>query len=277
MTGADRGLVRAAEAAEIAATESAFAAVPAGFANVARMGCDRFGSVLRVHAAAFDVLMHNRLVGLGVAEPADPALVDATEAHFFALGAKRFMVPVVPDPEPAGLADALAARGFHRHNHWIRLVRESGDVPVARTDLRVATLGAEHAEAFGRLEAGVFGHPPEVASWNAAVVGREGWTFVGAFDGEVLAAVAGVHVAGVAAWFGYAATRPEYRGRGAQSALIAARLAIAREQGCRWCVAETAADSPEKPNPSTHNLRRLGFRDAYERPNWVKVLAPPAR
>ena len=51
-----------------------------------------------------------------------------------------------------------------------------------------------------------------------------------------------------------------------------ARLQAARDAGCRWCVVETAADTPEKPNHSTHNLRRMGFRDAYERPNWVKVL-----
>jgi GNAT superfamily N-acetyltransferase len=62
------------------------------------------------------------------------------------------------------------------------------------------------------------------------------------------------------------------RGRGAQSALIAARLEAARRAGCHWACVETSADTPEKPNPSTHNLRRLGFTDAYERPNWVKVL-----
>ncbi len=33
-----------------------------------------------------------------------------------------------------------------------------------------------------------------------------------------------------------------------------------------------AADTPEKPNPSTHNLRRLGFRDRYRRANWVLML-----
>jgi hypothetical protein len=31
-------------------------------------------------------------------------------------------------------------------------------------------------------------------------------------------------------------------------------------------------DTPEKPNPSTHNPQRLGFRDLYDRVNWVKML-----
>jgi GNAT superfamily N-acetyltransferase len=273
------GLVRAAEAAEIAAFEDAYRAAPAALVAATRMGSMRFGGVLLAHAAALDVLMYNRLVGLGVAEPARLEIVDEAEARFRALGAKRFMVPVAPGAEPAGLEDQLAARGFYRHNHWIRLARDlvaSGSLPAPRTDLRIATLGPEHAEAFGQLEAEAFGHPPEVAAWNAAMVGRPGWTFFGAFDGATLAAVAGLHVQGPAAWFGYAATHAAFRGRGAQSALIAARLRDARTAGCRWCVVETAADTPEKPNPSTHNLRRLGFRDAYERPNWVKVLEAAA-
>lgn len=276
MSTPDPALVRAAEAAEMAAVESAVLAAPSTVATAARLGRERLEGALLVHAAAFDVLMHNRVVGLGVEVPARMETVDAAEARFRALGAKRFMVPLAPGAEPADLADRLAARGFYRHNHWIRLVREAADPPVASTDLRVAPLGAAQAAEFGRLEAEAFGHPPEIAAWHAALVGRDGWNFYGAFDGGTLAGVGGLHVHGPAAWIGYASTRADYRGRGAQSALIAARLDAAREAGCRWCVVETAADTPEKPNPSTHNLRRMGFRDAYERPNWVKVLEPPA-
>ena len=39
---------------------------------------------------------------------------------------------------------------------------------------------------------------------------------------------------------------------------------------------ETADDTPEKPNPSTHNLVRLGFEVAYRRRNWVKKWKAPA-
>lgn len=258
------------------ATESAFRAAPPEFAAEARVGCERSDGTLLVHVAAADVLAFNRVIGLGVTSPADLGGLDAAEARFRRLGAKRFMVPLAPGAEPADLADQLTARGFYRHNLWIRLVRETGDVPEALTGLRIAELGAAHAEEFGRVNADAFKHPPAIAAWNARLVGRPGWRFFGAFDGDALLGVAGLHVQGEAAWFGYAATRAEARGRGAQSAIIATRLRTAREAGCRWCVVETAADTPEKPNPSTHNLRRMGFRDAYERPNWVKVLETPA-
>jgi GNAT superfamily N-acetyltransferase len=230
------------------------------------------GGGLLIHSRP-DVLMYNRVLGLGVAQPARESDVDEAIERFRRVGARRFMIPVAPGARPDGFVGWLEARGFYRHNHWIRLARElSEPIPEPSTTLRVSAFGAEHADEFGRLEAEAFGHPPELAGFSSSLVGRPGWSFAGAFDGDQLVSAGAMHVQGPAAWFGFAATRAEYRGRGAQSALIAARLVAARAAGCRWACVETAADTPEKPNPSTHNLRRLGFQDAYERPNWVKVL-----
>lgn len=264
-------LVRDCEAAEFAAVASWNQAIPEPLRRALGTGSERLGSGLLVHAAA-DVLMFNRVLGLGVESPATERDLDVATARFESTGARRFMVQVAPIARPEQLVRWLAKRGFHHHNHWIRLVRDVSGVPAAATDLRVAEFGAAHADEFGRMEAGAFGHPPELAGLSACLVGQPGWRFFGAFDGERLVSVSALHVQGRAAWFGFASTLATHRGRGAQSALIAARLEAARAAGCRWACVETAPDTPTKPNPSTHNLRRLGFTDAYERPNWVKVL-----
>lgn len=265
-------LERDCEAAELAAVRSWGEAIPRPVAEKLGFGQSPLGSGLLVHAGA-DVLMFNRVLGLGVASPATERDLDEATAEFTRTGAKRFMVQVAPSARPAELVAWLEARGFYRHNHWIRLARDLAvDATEPRTDLRIAPIGREHAGDVGRMGAEAFGYPPELAAFSSCLVGRKGWTFFGAFDGHTLAGVSAMHVQGAAAWFGFAATRKELRGRGAQSALIAARLDAARRAGCRWACVETAADTPDKPNPSTHNLRRLGFTDAYERPNWVKVL-----
>ena len=77
---------------------------------------------------------------------------------------------------------------------------------------------------------------------------------------------------GTDGWVGLGGTRAAWRGRGAQSAIIAARVAAAHRDGVRLLAVETGMDTPEKPNSSTHNLRRLGFTDSYARPIWLKVL-----
>jgi GNAT superfamily N-acetyltransferase len=272
MTEISTSLVRDCEVAELSALTSWYESVSPLAASAIDAGHRRLGGGLLVHASV-DVLMFNRVLGLGVTVPALERDVDQALEHFRLTGARRCMIQVAPGAEPSGLIEWLEARGFYRHNHWIRLVRElSEPIPLAPTNLRLAQFGAEQALEFGRLEAEAFQHPLDVAEFTAGLVGRSGWEFFGAFEGDDLVAAAGMRTHGPVAWFSFNATRADQRGRGAQSALIAAHLVSARDAGCRAICAETAADTPEKPNPSTHNLRRMGFRDAYERPNWVKVL-----
>ena len=263
------------EAAELAAVRSWSEAIPPPVASKLGFGHRPLGGGLLVHSAG-DVLMFNRVLGLGVSAAATERDLDDALATFQATGARRFMVQVAPNAQPPDLARWLTERGFYRHNHWIRLARDLSPVDAQPTDLRVAPFGVELADEVGRMVAEAFGYPPELSGLSSCLVGRPGWSFFGAFDGDALVSVSAMHVQGAAAWFGFAATRRTQRGRGAQSALIATRIEAARRAGCRWACVETAADTPEKPNPSTRNVRRLGFTDAYERPNWVKVLSESA-
>jgi ribosomal protein S18 acetylase RimI-like enzyme len=66
-----------------------------------------------------------------------------------------------------------------------------------------------------------------------------------------------------------AATLPEGRNRGAQGALLAARVREARDRGVRYASAETWLESVGNPNPSQHNLRRAGLTEVHIRPSWV--------
>jgi GNAT superfamily N-acetyltransferase len=65
--------------------------------------------------------------------------------------------------------------------------------------------------------------------------------------------------AGVAELFG-ASTRPRFRGRGVQTALLAARLADAARAGCDLATVHT-----EPGAASQRNVERFGFRLAYTR------------
>jgi GNAT superfamily N-acetyltransferase len=85
-------------------------------------------------------------------------------------------------------------------------------------------------------------------------------------DGEIAggAAVSAQH--GVCGLFG-ASTLPAFRRRGVQSALLATRLAWAREKGCDLAVSIT------QPGSISHrNIERSGFRVAYTR---TKLILPP--
>jgi GNAT superfamily N-acetyltransferase len=90
-----------------------------------------------------------------------------------------------------------------------------------------------------------------------------------AFDSDLPVATGAMYVDGAYAWIDFAATLAEYRGRGAQTSLLAQRVRDAAKLGCQWLVVETAQELPDKPAPSYRNMVRHGFVEAYVRPNYL--------
>lgn len=150
---------------------------------------------------------------------------------------------------------------------------------TVETDLRIARLAPEDAEEFTHvLAAGFeFDETPEAhALFDGPQYFEGDWAAYGAYDGETLVAAARMLVlpeTDAVALFG-AATLPEGRGRGAQSALLDARIREARDRGVRYASAETWLETAQNRNPSQHNMRRAGLTEVHTRPNWVWRAQP---
>lgn len=96
----------------------------------------------------------------------------------------------------------------------------------------------------------------------ASTIGLPGWRhYLVVFDGQPGAASALYLTEGVAQLF-VAATAPQYRGRGAQTALIRRRLWDAVDEGCDLATSQTVVC-----NASPRNMARHGFRELYYR--WI--------
>jgi hypothetical protein len=113
-----------------------------------------------------------------------------------------------------------------------------------------------------------FGMPDELADM---MTGRldGGLKPFAAWDGDEMVAAADLYVHRDVASLNATATLSTHRNRGAQTALIAARIKASAEAGCRWLVAETGVAEPGTSNPSLDNLKRAGLRPRYVRQNWV--------
>ena len=88
-----------------------------------------------------------------------------------------------------------------------------------------------------------------------------------AWEDELPVAIGRLFVKDKLAYLCGAGTLKSHRGRGAQSALIAARLARAGELGCDWVMSETVTVARQ----SLSNLQRLGFKIVF----WKKVFQSP--
>ena len=219
----------------------------------------------------------NTAVGLGLAGPVDPADVDRL-IEFYASAGIEPRIELAAAAHPT-LVQALADRGF-----VLRLVEyvfarelppeENMPTPGSLPDgLTIEVLDKADRDA-ARLHASVAmsGFVPEGAVLDESILDAGIRTVLHPQTTSVLARINGIAAGSaamavdgqVAGLFG-ASVLPEYRRRGIQQALLAARLRFARECGA------SLATIGSRPDAATErNVRRMGFFLAYAKPILVR-------
>ena len=210
--------------------------------------------------------MLNRIVGLGLDGPASEEQLDgAIAAH----GRAALLRLALARRRAGALGSWLAARGFEPSWGWMGFRRGVDDPPEAETRLTIGELGSERAAEFAALLRAAYGLPEELAPVIAALPELPGWRCFLALDGDEPAGAAALYVSGDSAYLGLAGTAAEHRGKGAQSALLAARIRCARELGCDEVFTETGERVPDRPSASYRNIVRAGFEELRVVPNWL--------
>ena len=283
-SGAD--LERLLETIEMTQYEDFFQALPGDAGE--RLGSElhREGSTLRLTAAGYDHPMFNRVMGVGL-DPGSAAegpetVLDRAAAHYEAAGVRRWMLQLLPHVEPEGFEEAAGRRGIVRLRGWAKHLGRTDQEISRRSELRIVRLDPEDAarkgskarlaDAWAEILMRNFDFPPPFRGWLRALHGRERWRLYLALDGDTPVATGALFLsesdAGLIGQLTFGSTLPDHRGQGAQSSMIARRIEDARDAGARWIVSETDEELPERPNPSTRNLVRLGLPVIYVRANW---------
>jgi hypothetical protein len=246
-----------------------FLCAPAEFTRIFRLEAKKIGSTWVSMIPEYDHPLYNRILGLGVGEPASEDMLDEAIALFQQAGCRNYLAQVSPLAQPAQIPQWLAARGFKPSSNWAKMIRGNQPAPAISTSLRVEKIGPAQADAFADVVQPAFEIPPAGRPLEKGFVGRPGWHHYLAFAGEKPVAAAAMYVKGELAWLGFAATHKKYRRRGGQGAMFARRIQDGLALGVKWFVTETGEDTAENPNPSYHNMLRSGFQLAYLRRNYV--------
>jgi len=263
----------ALESIERAELESLHAAAPASVREELGLRCEVIGTALVSVAAAVPAsgIVLNRAIGLGVAEPADRHGVDAIVERFAAARVARYFVHVHPESAPPELRSWLLARGLERARSWVKFTRGREAPPPVASPVDVRPAQPAQMPAFARIVSAAFDLGPAAESWVVHLDRARDWrAYVGLVDGEVVA-TGGLFVRDGIGWLDFGATTPACRGRGAQSALLRARILDALDLGCTVLATATGEAVPGDPQHSYRNIRKMGFREAYVRENY----APP--
>ena len=200
----------------------------------------------------------NRIEGL---RAADAGRVEELLSYYAAAGVDPWVEPA-PEPDLDVLGAALARAGPRIVAFYGVLCGPPKPRPVG---LEVRRADGAEAEAAGRLLLAAREVPEPAASRHgralaSAVEQAGGWLYVALVDG-VQAGAAALTIADGVGLLANAATLPDFRGRGCQTALVAARLADAAAAGCDLVASGAAFGSQ-----SQRNLERAGLRMAYTKP-----------
>ncbi|MBI5169496.1 MAG: hypothetical protein HZA61_08415 [Candidatus Eisenbacteria bacterium] len=270
-------LARVLEAIEASAWRDVWAAAPESVrASLGLRTVEREGALV-IAADHIESLLMNRVLGGGLQGSLDTRTLDAIE-KFFA-GRQPYAINLSPLARPDGVTGALMDRGLATYFHHVKWARDSSPYTPARaTDLRIAPVDAALAPAWAELSADAFVHGAEGgAAWLASLHGRRGWRMFVALDGAQVVAGGALFTHGSCGWLGMGITRDSHRARGAQSALLAARIAAAHAAKARWLTTETAPNWEDLNPVSWRNVERAGFGVIYDRPSWIRPPGlPPA-
>jgi len=207
--------------------------------------------------------------GLGLFQMPTAADMDRLEAFFQDRGA-----PVFHEVSP--LADSALLGVLHERGYrpveltsvlFLPLATRVAHAPVRNNPIRVRLAGAEEQELWARTMAGGWRDSTDVADLLADLMRvsaqrPDALSFLAEYDGQP-AAAGGLAIHDGVALLAGASTIPEFRHRGAQSALLEERLAHAARTGC-----DLAMICAGPGSASQRNAERQGFRIAYTRIKW---------
>jgi GNAT superfamily N-acetyltransferase len=269
----DQELALLVESSEARAYASLIGAAPEAFLKEhGLLAIPIQSSVAIVAQSVTNTLNMNRVIGLGVAEAATEEMV-AQIVELYGERGLSFGIEMGPFARPKEIAEWLRARRMRRGVATAMHYRDARRCEAAGGPLAVVRASHLARETVADICCAVFRMPPAAHALIAGTADRPEWRQWIAYSGNRPAAAALSFVAAGIAWLGWDATLPEFRGQGAQSALIVQRINEAADAGCKYITTETAINTEASTDSSYRNYKRLGFTCAYERATYIALRA----
>jgi GNAT superfamily N-acetyltransferase len=209
---------------------------------------------------------YNTVLGLG------PKEIDRLDeiVEFYDQAKIPCQIEVTPAYTSPAFLKELSVRDFYPHHFQSTLYGVPLKAPPLLPEgVTIRSLTEDEFDLYGDMYVQGFGMPwalrGEIATSNQILHNRPGWHFYLACVDDQPAAIAVLFIQDGVAVLNGAATLPEMRGRGCQSALLKHRMHVAREHGCQWITA-----SSRYATTSMQNMQRAGLQLAYTKVCWMR-------
>jgi hypothetical protein len=250
-----------------------FAALPAAYAATHEAKVIDRGSTAFFAMRGLPGFEFNKVLGLGIEEPVSEKQLDEAVDWLRSNCNPLSSLQIASGASPLSLQDWLARRRLEPHgNGWAVFRRGPTELTVepAAMALTVREVSVADAVSFGAVVQGAFGLPSDFAVWSSAMATRPAIRAYLAYDRMKPVAAGLLCIKDRWGWLGLDGTLPDFRRRGAQTALLARRISDGIAMGLRGFIVETGNPAPgdDQKHPSYRNIRRAGFELAYLRTNY---------
>ena len=210
--------------------------------------------------------------GLGLFEETTTAALDEIEEFFQTRGAQ--VLHEVSPMADTSLVQLLNSRGYHPIEYSSVMFRELGDAAfverkgTSNIELKTRVIGDGEEDLWARTSAAGWATEMEGLADFMFGFGRisarcqGAYPFLAELDGTAISTGMLFIYEDVAVLAG-ASTIPEARNKGAQNALLAARLRFAADHGCKLAIMSALPGGQ-----SQNNAQKNGFNIAYTRTKW---------
>ncbi|MBW7477322.1 N-acetyltransferase [Paenibacillus oenotherae] len=186
---------------------------------------------------------------------------------------RSFQLDINPAGSSPGMLRALAEHGLYQAGfHSVLVGRPAEERPSLPAPITIRKIDNEQDfDLYAGIHcvgAGMSAeHKHHFVNNNIGLLNRPGWSLYMALWNDVPSAVAVMHSSGGGiASCTLAATLPERRRHGLQTALLQQRMYEAHEIGCELVVAQAGFGST-----SQHNMERIGMQLAWTRAQWAPL------
>jgi len=263
-------LEQRSEAVEREVISSLYSNCPAATKKALGLRVIQIDDALLLTATHDPAIMLNRAHGLCTNKEIKPSTIQKIAATYTALGIKHYFLHLYIDDQPQASRQQLINAGLIATRGWMRFIRDNAAPDEIATDLRVEKINSEHAGEFARIACEAFDMSEAAAPLIAALANDPCWHLYASFDGQTMVGTGATFVHDEIAWLDWGATAPQYRCKGSQSAIMAARINDAKSLGCKHIVTETGEAVEGDPQHAYHNIIKHGFAEMRVRQNYTR-------
>ncbi|MFC1750191.1 GNAT family N-acetyltransferase [Pseudomonadota bacterium] len=256
------------EKIERSALESLHSCCPQETIETLKLGLVDVADGLASLSGSDPSILINRSLGLGAEQPTTAASLERVINTYAEKSIQNYFIHLYEDELTNDARELLAGTQMIKKRGWMKFAMDTPQPRTAKTALRVEKITASAGNDFGTIVCDAFGMSQQSVPLLASIVNDDRWHIFVTYEGDNPAGAGAMFIEGKSAWLEWGATNPNYRRRGSQSAVMAARLSLAAKLGCQHVFTETGEAVEGDPQHSYKNILKAGFQESVLRQNW---------